>query len=119
LSGLFFLIVYVCISAFSVIACCMCLNHRKDYTDDPETFRRMLNVFITGFVNIIIVHMVLVLDSAIEPYRSLAIVMRVVSVVLFLNTLLELRLQFEDATYYGDTADYFGDVAYYDAGIVS
>jgi len=118
-SGLGFLIVSVCISAFSVIACCMCLNHRKDYTDDPETFRRMLNVFITGSVNIIIVHMVLVLDSAIEPYRSLAIMMRVVSVVLFLNTLMELRLQFEDATYYGDTADYFGDVAYYDAGIVS
>jgi len=116
-SRLFFLIVYVCISAFSVIACCMCLNHRKDYTDDPETFRRMLNVFITGFVNIIIVHMVLVLDSAIEPYRLLAIVMRVLLVVLFLNTLLELRLQFEDAAYHGDTADYFGDAAYYDAGI--
>jgi len=47
LSGLFFLIVYVCISAFSVIACCMCLNHRKDYANEPETFRRMLNVFMT------------------------------------------------------------------------
>jgi len=97
LSGLFFLIVYVCISAFSVIACCMCLNHRKDYANEPETFRRMLNVFMTC--------------------RSLAIAMRVLLVVVIFNSLVELRLQFEDAASYADTADYFGDAAYYDAGV--
>mmetsp|Transcript_96875 Transcript_96875/g.273420 ORF Transcript_96875/g.273420 Transcript_96875/m.273420 type:complete len:468 (-) Transcript_96875:167-1570(-) len=107
LSGLFFLIVSVCISAFSVIACCMCLNHRKDYKDDPETFRQELNMFMTGIVNIIIVHMVLVLNSAIvtmpkkgdEPYRSLAIVMRVLSLIVFFNTVLNLWVQLEEAKY--------------------
>jgi len=91
--GLIFLVVYVCMCTFSVIACCMCLNLGKVYQADPETFQRMLNLFMTGIVNIINFHMVLIILHMV------------------------LRVKFEDATYYYDFVDYFGDAAHHDAGL--
>jgi len=102
--GVVFLNVFVVIGAAQVIACCTCLAHKEDLWQNPERFQRFLNVFLSSLVNIIIVHMVLVLNSATvtmpkrgdEPYRSLAIGMRLLSVLVLLNTLLTLDVQLEN-----------------------
>jgi len=102
--GVVFLNVYVVIGAAQVIACCSCLDHRRDFWNNPERFRRFLSVFLSSLVNIIIVHMVLVLNSATvtmpkrgdEPYRSLAIAMRLLSIIVLLNTLMTLEVQLDD-----------------------
>jgi len=106
--GLVFLIVYIFIGAFQILASCTCLNHHMDYRDDPERFRRFLNVFVTSFVNVCIVHMVLALNSVTvtmpkrgdEPFRSLVILMRVLSLIVLVNSVLTLEVQFEDAEKY-------------------
>mmetsp|Transcript_57644 Transcript_57644/g.122606 ORF Transcript_57644/g.122606 Transcript_57644/m.122606 type:complete len:470 (-) Transcript_57644:271-1680(-) len=106
--GTLFLMLFASIGAFQILACCTCLNHRRDYKTNPLYFKHFLNIFLTAFVNIIIVHMVLVLNSATvtmpkkgqEPYRSLAILMRVLAILGFINSLLTLQVQFEEAENY-------------------
>uniref|UniRef100_A0A6U6K6Y3 Uncharacterized protein n=1 Tax=Zooxanthella nutricula TaxID=1333877 RepID=A0A6U6K6Y3_9DINO len=99
--GVVFLNLYVFIAAAQWIACSSCLHHASDIHQNPANFRRFLNLFISGLVNIVIVHMLMVLNSAIvkmpkkdeEPYRSLAILMRLVSFVVLGNSILTLDIQ--------------------------
>jgi len=97
--GLIFLNVYVFIAACQIICCCACLPHLVDTVEDVAR-RRFLSTFISGSVNVIIVHMILMLNSVAvkmpskteQPYRGLMILMRLLSLVICANSVLALSV---------------------------
>jgi len=101
--GLIFLHVYVFIGAFQSLVCFISLAHARDFWSHSEKFTFFFNMFLTGVVYFVIVHMILTMNSACvhipyeQPYRALMILMRFLSVILLANSALTVKVLYDHA----------------------
>mmetsp|Transcript_39479 Transcript_39479/g.108766 ORF Transcript_39479/g.108766 Transcript_39479/m.108766 type:complete len:464 (-) Transcript_39479:96-1487(-) len=100
--GLMFLQVYVCVGVIQIISACGCFARDVAEFERAWAFKRYLTMFFGDVCNVCIVLMILVLTSACvtvpdqQPYRTLAVMMRFLSIVILANSLLTLRVILDD-----------------------
>jgi len=103
--GLLFMHVYAFIGASQIINCCHCLHQwNQAHTEhDPRKFERVTNTFLKSFVFCMFSYAILLLQSYSvhgpkkdnQPWRTLWIILRSLSVIILANSVLTLKVLFD------------------------
>jgi len=102
--SIIFIQVFVLIGFVQEVVCCLCMHVLCEQEGYSAIFRRHLNVFLTSFTNVVMVHMILVVYAACvtvpneEPYRTLFIMVRFASIIVLANTVLTVQVVWENET---------------------
>jgi len=101
--GLLFLTIYVLVGVIQIVTSCGYLAQSSFLWKGGPKSREVLSHFVSDVCNIIMVHMVLILNTACirmpkpseQPYRALYIMVRGLSLILVANSVLALEVIFE------------------------
>lgn len=111
--GISFVNLYIACATLQLLNCCAsCSQFYRPDIGSGRVVRHFMNTFLASLSLVIIVHMVLLLNSACvrmpkeQPYRALTFMMRILAIVFAARSFLTFELFFED-----DTLAENGDIA--------